>query len=177
MLCYAPPRAIGRATAGWDKARDDCMTRKGVRASSISLFLWARFCLKAACLFELVTTPRAWFFSWQKTTARHGPGSGQTSDDAVRSSIRPGASRLGLGWLRRDILAATARQLRRVQRRPLRKISCHTAMKTLRIVALRFGTARQRMALERWTNPKPQRRTRSSRYEVPSCRGKSAGVA
>jgi hypothetical protein len=41
----------------------------------------------------------------------------------------------------------------------------------------RFGTARQRMVLERWTNPKRQRRTRSSRYEVPSCRGKPAGVA
>jgi hypothetical protein len=33
------------------------------------------------------------------------------------------------------------------------------------------------MALERWTNPKPQRRTRSPRNGVPSCRGKSAGVA
>jgi hypothetical protein len=46
---------------------------------------------------------------------------------------------------------------------------------------LGFGTARQRMALERWTNHKPQRRTRSPfrgyRNGVPSCRGKSAGVA
>jgi hypothetical protein len=40
-----------------------------------------------------------------------------------------------------------------------------------------FGTARQRVALERWTNPKPQRRARSLRYGVPSCRGKSARVA
>jgi hypothetical protein len=49
-----------------------------------------------------------------------------------------------------------------------------TAMQKLRI---RFGTGRQRMVLERWTNPKPQRRTRSPRYGVPSCRGKPAGVA
>jgi hypothetical protein len=43
----------------------------------------------------------------------------------------------------------------------------------------RVSTARQRMALERWTNPKPQRRTRtrSPRYGVSPCRGKSAGVA
>jgi hypothetical protein len=46
-----------------------------------------------------------------------------------------------------------------------------------RIVTLRFGTGRQKLFLERWTHPKPQRRTRSPRYEVPSCRGKSAGVA
>jgi hypothetical protein len=50
-------------------------------------------------------------------------------------------------------------------------------MKKWRIVTLRFGTARQKMALERWTNPKPQRRTCSPRYEVPSRRGKSAGVS
>jgi hypothetical protein len=30
-----------------------------------------------------------------------------------------------------------------------------TAMKKLRIVILRFGTARQKLVLERWTNPKP----------------------
>jgi hypothetical protein len=30
-----------------------------------------------------------------------------------------------------------------------------TAMKKLRIVILRFGTARQKRVLERWTNPKP----------------------
>jgi hypothetical protein len=41
----------------------------------------------------------------------------------------------------------------------------------------KFGIGRQKMALERWTNPKPQRRTRSPRYGVPSCRGQSAGVA
>jgi hypothetical protein len=50
-------------------------------------------------------------------------------------------------------------------------------MKQLRIVTLRFGTGRQRMVLEPWTHPKPQRRTCSAQYEVPSCRGKSAGVA
>jgi hypothetical protein len=52
-----------------------------------------------------------------------------------------------------------------------------TAMEKLRIVTLRFGTARQRMVLERWTNSKPQRSARSIRYEVPPCRGGSAGVA
>jgi hypothetical protein len=53
----------------------------------------------------------------------------------------------------------------------------HTAVKSLRIVTLGFGTGRQKRALQRWTNPKPQRRTRSPRYGLPSCRGKSAGVA
>jgi hypothetical protein len=45
-----------------------------------------------------------------------------------------------------------------------------TAVEKLRIVTLwvGFGTARQKMALERWTNPKPQRRARSPRYKVPS---------
>jgi hypothetical protein len=42
---------------------------------------------------------------------------------------------------------------------------------------LRFGTARQKAALERWTHPKPQRRARSPRYGVPSRRGVPAGVA
>jgi hypothetical protein len=50
-------------------------------------------------------------------------------------------------------------------------------MQKLRIVTLGFGTARQKMVLERWTNPKPQRRTRSPRYGIPSSRGKPAGVA
>jgi hypothetical protein len=36
---------------------------------------------------------------------------------------------------------------------------------------------RQKMALERGTNPKRPRRACSPRYWVPSCRGKSAGVA
>jgi hypothetical protein len=39
------------------------------------------------------------------------------------------------------------------------------------------GTGRQIMVLERWTNPKPRRRTCSPRYGVPPCRGESAGVA
>ena len=44
-----------------------------------------------------------------------------------------------------------------------------TAMKKSRIVTLRFGTARQKMALERWTNPILSRRTRILRYWVPAC--------
>jgi hypothetical protein len=51
------------------------------------------------------------------------------------------------------------------------------AMKKLRIVLLRFGTRRQKMALERWTTPKLSRRTCSPRYGLQSWRGKSAGVA
>jgi hypothetical protein len=47
---------------------------------------------------------------------------------------------------------------------------------SLRIVTLGVGTARQRMVLGRWTNPKPQRRTLSPQYGVPSCRRKSTGV-
>jgi hypothetical protein len=45
------------------------------------------------------------------------------------------------------------------------------------VIMLRFGTGRQRMGLERWTNPKLSRRTCSPRYGLPSCRGISAGVA
>jgi hypothetical protein len=59
---------------------------------------------------------------------------------------------------------------------PLGKGLC-TATTKLRIVTLGFGTARQKMVLERGTNPKHPRRTCSSRYGVPSWRGKSAGVA
>jgi hypothetical protein len=31
----------------------------------------------------------------------------------------------------------------------------HTAMKNMRIETLRFGTARQKLVLEQWKNPKP----------------------
>ena len=47
----------------------------------------------------------------------------------------------------------------------------------LRIVTLRFGAVRQKMVLERWTNPKRSRRTCICEFGLPSCRGKSAGVA
>jgi hypothetical protein len=45
-----------------------------------------------------------------------------------------------------------------------------------RIVTLRFGTGRQRMGLERWTNPKLSRRACTCEYRLRSCRGKSAGL-
>jgi hypothetical protein len=51
------------------------------------------------------------------------------------------------------------------------------AMETLRIGRLGFGTGRQRMVLERWTNPKLSRRACTCEYGLQSCRGKSAGVA
>jgi hypothetical protein len=38
-----------------------------------------------------------------------------------------------------------------------------------------FGTARQKMAPERWTSLKLSRRTRSPRFGVPSCRGEIGG--
>jgi hypothetical protein len=47
----------------------------------------------------------------------------------------------------------------------------------LRIVALRFGTGRQKMALERVTNPKLSRRACTCEYGLQPCRGKSEGVA
>jgi hypothetical protein len=52
-----------------------------------------------------------------------------------------------------------------------------TAMQKLRIVMLGFGAGRQKMALERGTNPKLSRRTCTCEYGLQSCRGKSAGVA
>ena len=52
-----------------------------------------------------------------------------------------------------------------------------TAINKLRIVTLRLAEGWQKVALERWTNLKPQRRTCSPRYGVPLCRRKSAGVA
>jgi hypothetical protein len=41
-----------------------------------------------------------------------------------------------------------------------------TAMQKLRIERLRFGAGRQKMALERWTNPKRSRRTCTREYEL-----------
>jgi hypothetical protein len=40
----------------------------------------------------------------------------------------------------------------------------------------KFGTGRQKMALERWTNPKLPRRTCSPLYGLQPCGGKSAQV-
>jgi hypothetical protein len=49
---------------------------------------------------------------------------------------------------------------------------------SLRIVNVtRVWHARQKTVLERWTHPKHSRRTCSPRHGLPSCRGKSAGVA
>ena len=47
----------------------------------------------------------------------------------------------------------------------------------LRIRRRGFGTGRQRMVLERGTNPKRSRRTCTCEYGLQSWRGKSAGVA
>jgi hypothetical protein len=52
-----------------------------------------------------------------------------------------------------------------------------TSVQKLRIVTLRFGSGRQKMALERWTNPKLSRRACSPRYGVQHWRGKSADAA
>ena len=51
------------------------------------------------------------------------------------------------------------------------------AMKECEIVTVRFGTGRQKMAHERWTNPKVSRRTCARESGQQPCRGKSAGVA
>jgi hypothetical protein len=53
----------------------------------------------------------------------------------------------------------------------------HTAIEKLRIVTSRFGTGRQKMVLERWTNPKVSRRVCTCEYGLQSCLRKSAGVA
>ena len=53
----------------------------------------------------------------------------------------------------------------------------HAAMTKLRIGRVGFGTRRQKMALERCTNPKLTRRTCRCEYGLQLCRGKSAGVA
>jgi hypothetical protein len=55
--------------------------------------------------------------------------------------------------------------------------SFHTEMQKLRIVTIEFGTGRQKMVLERWTNPKLSRRTCTCEYGLQSCRGKSVGAA
>jgi hypothetical protein len=49
-------------------------------------------------------------------------------------------------------------------------------MQKSRIVTLRFGTARQKMVLERGITPTLSRRTITCEYELQSCRGKSAGA-
>ena len=68
-----------------------------------------------------------------------------------RSSVHPGRRRICVGSRYGDA-----------------KVANHNSRK---------GLARQKLGLDRWTNPKPQRSTRSPRYGVPSCRGGSAGVA
>ena len=55
--------------------------------------------------------------------------------------------------------------------------ACLKAMQKSRIVTLRFGTGRQKIALERCTTPTLSRRTCRSRYGLPSWRRKSAGGA
>jgi hypothetical protein len=50
----------------------------------------------------------------------------------------------------------------------LHALAGDTATQKLRIVTGGLARARQRTVLERWTNPKPQGRTRSPRYRVPS---------
>ena len=50
-------------------------------------------------------------------------------------------------------------------------------MQQSRIVTLRFGTGRQKMALERWTNPTLSRRTCTCEYGLQFGGGKSAGFA
>jgi hypothetical protein len=49
---------------------------------------------------------------------------------------------------------------------PISPVACspHAATKQLRIVTLRFGTGRQRMLLERWTNPQVLRRSCTCEY-------------
>jgi hypothetical protein len=44
-------------------------------------------------------------------------------------------------------------------------------MQKLRIVTPRFGTGRQKLVLERWTNPKLPRRTCTCEHGLQSCRG------
>jgi hypothetical protein len=58
-------------------------------------------------------------------------------------------------------------------RASLLQVACGTAMQ----ISYDTFAGRQRMVLERWTNPKLSRRTCSPRYGLQSCRGKSAGVA
>jgi hypothetical protein len=76
-----------------------------------------------------------------------------------------------------DAAAVEARCLQVRQPPPCLCELMQTAMKELRIVTLRFGTGRQKRALERWTNPKRPRRACTCEYGLQSCRGESAGVA
>jgi hypothetical protein len=55
-------------------------------------------------------------------------------------------------------LARTSAGIRRHLVRCPGSVGVLQRCKTLRIVTLGFGTGRQRLVLERWTNPKPQRR-------------------
>jgi hypothetical protein len=53
--------------------------------------------------------------------------------------------------------------------------SPNALMRKLRIVMVRFGD--RSLVIDRWANPKLSRCTCTCEYGVPSCRGKSAGVA
>ena len=78
----------------------------------------------------------------------------------------PASHTRGVEWDSARELLATRSALStgdalRLTRGPLRSLDwlgitwSHPAMKKSRIVILRFGTARQKLVLERWTNPKP----------------------
>jgi hypothetical protein len=56
-------------------------------------------------------------------------------------------------------------------------VGCVVQRCQLRIVTLRVGAGRQKVVLERWTNPKLSRRTCTCKYGLQWCRGRSAGVA
>jgi hypothetical protein len=134
---------------------------------------WRNWLFHSSTYLPLTRTRLGYSRAVQRDAAARGGGVGQHGGGGVHAGARRALGPRG----RARVHAAAPRRLPRARRMRRAATRCVTAMRKLRIVTLRFGTARQKMVLERWTNPKPQRRTRSSRYEVPSCRGKSAGVA
>jgi hypothetical protein len=77
---------------------------------------------------------------------------------AAGECVRGAAGAVHAGGVRARAARDGARAVPAPQRQAAAGGGCHprgTAMQKWRIVILRFGTARQKMVLERWTNPKP----------------------
>jgi hypothetical protein len=119
----------------------------------------------------------------RRTCARPLPGSppfDPTPTFRARSSAaasKPGAR----PSVRDHIIRLFCKGLRGVSRISRSRVGLtglrrRTAIEKLRIVTSRVGTGRQKMVLERWTNPTLSRRTSSPRYGLQCGRGKSAGV-
>jgi hypothetical protein len=129
---------------------------------------------------------RSAFYScsrWRVQRARAGDAAHQIVSAACGAAAGVDAADVaqpiqgGVGQAGEEGHAALHRVLRSWGAHAAHALASLIAMKKLRIERFGFGTGRQKLVLERCTKPKRMRRTCRPRYGLPSCRGKSAGVA